>query len=357
MPASLELALARREEIAQWPEEREASIAPGEDHKQPAELAHQYVDVAVPGIGEGKLLTSSTHSLEWPDNKIDTVYLVMHGVLRNAIQYRDWYAQALGEHFNSRRTAIVAPQFAAPIDSVGSDVLRWNYHDWRGGEPALEPSSPISSFDALDVLTAHIFHIWPNVRKLHGRGNSEGAQLGNLWFAYSKALSNIEERDVTVEAITCNAGTKHYFHPIRTYFDAEEAQQYAAIAKNSEQNRWPYGTNRMPPYITHDREGSPLVEADVVEFGLRNYLRRVKPYVGEVDSNKNGSQVPIGPGPDAQGGSRLDRALLHHILYAHMGEPTIPFQGLTIVRSAGHSALAMFEAIEKDTRTWWPTQS
>ncbi len=320
-PSSLAAAEERRLLHAQYDIPEDSTIVPEYDHTQPAELADQLVRVEN-DFAVGSLLVSSTHQLDRIDKGIEHVYMITHGVMRNARQYRDWLVEALGCGYDPRTMAVVAPQFAAPCDlnENSNHILRWGFHDWRAGEEALAPSPPISAYDAKDELARHLADIFPNLRGLHIRNNSEGAQQDDRWLAFSRALKLFEADGMRVEGITSNPGSVLYFHPLRPTLinpddrpDSWEFDWHATPA-DSLANRWPFGIYQSSNALNNLAYGPPPYIRDYLknysmDIAIEDYVRRTTAVVGAKDNDSSGMHLPMEVGPREQGSTRLRRVL------------------------------------------------
>ena len=186
-------------------------IDPVHKHTRPAILSQQpkvesYIEAFEVDTesGYGTLPVMSSRPLLISHPGITDLYVVTHGVMRNASDYFHWAAQALGKKFDRSRIMIVAPQFPAEVDPIDAHTLRWGFNEWRGAEPARKPSPAISSFDAKDALMSHLASTLPNLRTIHIRSNSEGAQQDNRWLAFSGVLQKLEYNNIAIEAQISN---------------------------------------------------------------------------------------------------------------------------------------------------------
>ncbi|HSX09040.1 MAG TPA: hypothetical protein VLF93_02730 [Candidatus Saccharimonadales bacterium] len=388
--------LARRETILQRRNETVESIAKEHDHTQPAAIANSSIEIHT-NQGSGWLpVEASIRNFQWHLSENDVnlkaelqdikeIFVVQHGVMRNAKDYFQYFMEALrkaGREYDPKTMLVIAPQFCAPVDLKGkeklwsnkvdaSDVLRWRYNDWRGAEPAMNPDAPIDSFTAMDVLLQRIISKTTNLERLEFIGNSEGAQFVDRYAASSKFLNQLEyhspdDNTPTVEATVTNAGTALYFGPERPIFNTngEIIGWNEDYTFDSEENTWPLGLYDPPPYVLEslsewphaDQEEYPGEPTNMssYDFMLFNYLNRIILSIGTGDNNPRGSQLPKGPGKGyrAQGKTRLQRFLgkVEHLdrlrERKYLERLILPQFSIITVRGYGHNAKDIFEAIE-----------
>lgn len=329
--------------------EQVASIAPEDDHTRPAEVGDQLVRIDTE-YGSGKLPVFATHPLDKSLPGIEEITIVTHGCLRNARHYFNSYLAALGDSYDPDRHMVVAPHFPAPVDPIDRDTLRWGYSDWRGGEPALAPSPPISSFDAEDELLVHLEDICPDLQVVRKRNNSEGGQKDDRYLMFGRALLQLERLGIAVEGTVSNPGTVLYCHPIRPKLVNTRARggvglndfEWFEVPETSMANRWPFGmydftdpTYGPPPYVRQFLREYPL------ETAVAAYMRRTTLSVGGLDNDPNGSQLPTGPGPDEQGATRYERVIgKWAYLTNYFGHLVTPSFGVTETKGLGHDGSA-----------------
>lgn len=373
----------RREKNRSKPPEEVASTAEEDRHDIPAAIASQAIHIETP-LGNGWMPVESSIDLENGDlSQVEEIFFVQHGIKRNVKDYFEYMKNAIetsGRKFDPKKTLIISTQFTNEIDLQGKEnlwqdrynrgegvnpnrVLHWGFNDWRGAEPAQNPTAPIDSFTAMDAIIEHILDTTEkagaNVNSLRFRGNSEGAQFLDRYMAYSKVLKKLEKDKIysngawkhkmEIEAFVSNPGTLHYFHTIRPdlilRYDNYIQWHYDWIEfpEDSDVNLWPFGLYDPPPYIIdYLNEYSPEVACD-------DYMRRVTLGVGTADNELGGSQLPMGPGLAyvAQGLTRLERVDgKHHYLLMLDTKYNLHPQ-ILYASDFLHDGRAMFEYFEK----------
>lgn len=374
---SLQASLQRREALNFQIPEAVASIADEHNHTLPAEIASQRVRiVAREGIGYLPFESSIPDLEQYLDPPemnqdlgvlpdITVLFVVTHGVLRNVRDYLNWQMEALGDDLDTGKILVVAPQFPAPVDNADEETLRWGFNDWRGGEPALEPSAPISSFTAKDALIAKLISVLPDLKLISFRNNSEGAQMDDRYLTFSKYLRHLQaSRNIQVFGRIFNPGTVLYFDSIRPNLESFNGEQFTAwkhIDRDSLANRWPFGlfdgTHEAfgpPPYV---RQVLDSIGNNAIDSCMLQYAQRATFAVGKLDNDPDASQLPIGIGPDEQGSTRLQRVSgkAHRLMasFADLGyQPSFArlYDGwLQIYRGLGHAASDMFQVSQVHT--------
>jgi len=368
-------AIQRREKNRLKPPEEVASTAEEDRHDIPTEIASQAIHINTPQ-GSGWIPVEATHDLEKDDlSEIEEIFFVKHGVKRNVKDYFQFMKDALGKNFDPRKTLIISTQFTNEIDLEGKDrlwqgryngdegidpkqVLHYGFNDWRGAEPAQNPTAPVDSFTAMDAVIEHIIEKTPKVRALRFRGNSEGGQMLDRYLAYSKVLKELEKDKIFVnnewkpkieiEGFVSNPGTVHYFDPIRpdlilrTEDSSDWKFDWIEFPENSEVNIWPFGLYDPPPYII-----DYLTEYSA-EVACEDYIRRVTLGVGTLDNELGGSQLPVGPGFAyfSQGLTRLERVLGKHAYIKMLDEKFQHNLQIFLADGVAHDGRSMIKAYE-----------
>lgn len=268
------------------------------DHQyQPAgAVGDQRVLVQDPA-GAGSLLCHASRSLTLPHRDVERIFIVVHGALRDAGRYLG-HAEAAAENADPG-TLIVAPQFLADADlgvSAGppGDALYWDVEGWKGGEPALGPVA-LSSFTAMDGL---LLTLTEPGRLSGGKrptvvimGNSAGGQFVNRYAAVGHAPDVLAGHGVDVRFIIANPSTYLYF----------DQQRPVPVTDGSHVNRWRYGFEAAPPYVTSSPQQS-----------LQRYLSRdVTIVLGAEDSDNAALLLEVSPPAMAQGANRFERGMYY----------------------------------------------
>jgi len=183
--------LSRREAILARPKERIPAIDSEYNHTKPTKIADSAVHVQT-NHGSGWLpfeyhspvlfqshLDHDTKYYQKEFEAVKEIFVVQHGVMRNAKDYYTFVKDALeklGKEYDPKTMLIIAPQFLSPVDLKAKakvcgginvdDILRWRYNDWKGAEPALNTDAPIDSFTAMDALLEIILNQTPNAQKI-----------------------------------------------------------------------------------------------------------------------------------------------------------------------------------------------
>jgi hypothetical protein len=332
-----------------------ASTLPEHEPTNPAEIGDQFIDITNK-YGTGKLPVVASRRLDRAHPDVEEIYVVQHGEIRNVHTYFNNFMSALSTVRDMDKILVVCPQFPTAHDPIDDTILRWDINGWRGLEPAIRPSPPISSAEADDQLHGLLYEICPNAQIFHERDNSEGGQKANRMAAWSFAFQDLELLGREVQVATQNPGYYQYWSPIRgrlinnpkvIYFEDVE---WEVINPNSDANRWPYALyypNREdfdafgpPPHVRKFmQQYSPLT-------AFENVLRRAHIIIGSRDNDPYGSRLPVGEGPDRQGLTRDARAAIMCIyMNAFKGDCTDTL-GITFVEGCDHDAAKLFDIVE-----------
>jgi hypothetical protein len=268
-----------------------------DEQYQPVGMLGDQRVLVTDSAGEGFLPCHASHSLDGTHRGVGRVVVVVHGALRDSERYLACAAAAAPP--SGARTLMVAPQFLADVDVAahgdGRGTLHWDVEGWKGGQPAIGPSA-LSSFSAMDSLLLRLTRPgW-----LAGRGapavvivgNSAGGQFVNRYAAVGRAPQILAERGIGVRFIIANPSTYLYF----------SRQRPVAVPDPSRVNRWRYGFENAPAYVTIGPRQ-----------GLRRYLARdVTTILGALDNDGAALLLEVSPPAMAQGVNRLERGINYH---------------------------------------------
>ncbi|ACC75665.1 hypothetical protein PPMP20_16455 [Paraburkholderia phymatum] len=133
--------------------------------------------------GDGTLPLYADRSIDGTAPSVTHVFIIIHGTLRNALDYFAAGKQMLAAAgARANESMIVAPQFLTTLDlhvfALGRATLAWSEGGWKGGAVARRPS-PVSSFSALDALLEHFGNrqLYPALSTVMVVGHSAGAQF------------------------------------------------------------------------------------------------------------------------------------------------------------------------------------
>lgn len=199
---------------------------------------------SIRGTGSYPLFT--TVDLKTGSTTARQALIIIHGRLRNASDYfATGLAMAKGAGADGEATVIVAPQFLDQIDATAHHLpgryLQWNY-DWEDGAPAQSPAplqsgaSAASSYDVLDDIVAKLSNTssFPALRRIVFVGHGGGAQILARY-----AVVMHPQAGPPVSFVIANAGT--YLYPVAARPVQLECPDF---------NRWKYGLDNPPPYVT-----------------------------------------------------------------------------------------------------------
>jgi hypothetical protein len=244
--------------------------------------------------------------------------VVVHGALRNAGDYFHAIEAAAGSA--GREPLIIAPQFLTTDDirehGFQGGALRWGTEEWKSG------LGETSSFTVMDELLERLLRT-PGLRRVTLVGNSAGGQFVNRY----AAVGRIPGRgDVRFRFVVANPSTYLYFDRQRPHKGRFMVNPDPAV------DRWRYGFTDAPGYVTGTADDyfGDYIERDVV------YL------VGVQDADPGAVLLEVHPAAEAQGPTRLERAVNYHAYLEHKAGR--PVHELVIVPGVGHDATELFSS-------------
>ena len=254
--------------------------------------------------------------------------VIIHGRLRNASDYfATGMAMVKAAGTAGEATIVVAPQFLDQIDATAHQLsdryLQWNY-DWEDGAPAQSPASrlsgspPASSYDVLDDIVAKlsIKSAFPSLRSIVFVGHGGGAQMLARY-----AVVMHTQASPPVRFLIANAGT--YLYPITARPVQLECPEF---------NRWKYGLDNAPPYVTG---ASDILKA----FAARN----VTLLLGTKDKKASGI-LDQSCAAQTQGRNRFERGRNFAQMLTSRG--IAPVLKYVVVRGVGHNENGMLLSSE-----------
>jgi len=265
-------------------------------------------------VEEGKTFTLyRTHRLDVVDLSIDSVVLVIHGVLRNANEYFEAVTTAATVDAVTSHTLILAPHFKNQEDAIEGDEISWQDDDWKRGD------GEVSSFSVLDRVLYRLPISFPNLRKIVVTGHSAGGQFLSR-YGVTTPLPDFFT-DVEWKFIPANPSSWFYWNSSRPR-PTEGCPEY---------DEYPYGLKNANSYVA----------AVGVEKILENASQRdLTVFVGEMDIETE--LLDQSCEAMAQGRNRFERGSLYYEMMK--GEA----KGLkkVVVPGLGHFGDLMYQSAE-----------
>ncbi|WP_038494503.1 alpha/beta fold hydrolase [Collimonas arenae] len=268
-------------------------------------VADQRLAVKTPQ-GSGVLPVYADHSLSTAAPEVKRILIVVHGTLRNAdVYFADGLRAVEEAGAAGAGSLVVAPQFLTPADvqafKLAPDTLAWSQEGWKGGEPALSPA-PVSSFSAMDALLEHFTDrtLYPALAEVVVSGHSAGAQIVQRYAVAGRAEAVLVKAGIKVRYVVANPSTYLYFDNHRP--DADGHFQAAVTASCPHVNRWKYGMEQLPAYVS---------EQDLGSIEARYAARKVTYLLGMADTNPYTHFIDRSCPAMAQGPYRLARGLAY----------------------------------------------
>ena len=182
----------------------------------------------------------------WDEPGVSTALVVLHGRLRNAVDYLGAGVAAVGQRPG---WMVAVPQFLADLDiaahALPSRTLRWTLTGWMGGDPATGPT-PLSAFAALDGVLNFIRER-PGIRRVVLAGHSGGGQVAQRY-------AMLGDTPAGLRFLVANPSSYAYLGPERP---EPPCHGY---------DDWKYGLSALPAYAgaaTRDELARRYAERDV----------------------------------------------------------------------------------------------
>ncbi|CCD90961.1 conserved exported hypothetical protein [Bradyrhizobium sp. ORS 375] len=306
-------------------------LAKARDEAAPHRRAVSVVADARIAVGDRGILPLYV-SRPWtqPQSDITRVVLVLHGWLRNADAYYKTAMKARDAAGGAGATTLlVVPQFLAKRDvkahRLPPEILRWTLEGWQGGDAAIGPQ-PVSSFEALDAILAHLADraLFPALTEVVIAGHSGGGQVVQRYAIAGRGETALTQRQIAVRYVVANPSSYAYF--------STERPEPAIAASCSGYDRWKYGMADRPAYL------ATPTSAELE----RTYVgRRVIYLLGVRDTDPDHPALDKSCMAEAQGATRYERGHSYAAAMASRDGGT-PNHRLWDVAGVGHSGDKMF---------------
>jgi pimeloyl-ACP methyl ester carboxylesterase len=237
-------------------------------------------------------------SADWsnPLPGITRAVLVLHGRLRNAdVYYRSARTAQAAAGEAGKATLMIVPQFLAGIDvdafHLPPDTLRWSLEGWEGGDPAEGPQ-PLSSFEALDAILAHLAdrRLFPDLKQVVVAGHSGGGQVVQRYAIAGGGEAALARENIGVRYVIANPSSYAYF--------SAERPAPSIAASCPRYNDWKYGMEQRPAYLAAISPG---------DLEQRYVSRQVTYLLGTRDTNPDHPALDKSCMAEAQGAYRYAR--------------------------------------------------
>jgi len=262
-----------------------------------------------------------THALTETDDKIESLVLVIHGVLRNANEYFEAVTKAATVEKATEHTAILAPHFKNQNDNPAPDELRWRDDDWKRGELSTAPEPRLSSFAVLDRLLTQAIRNFPKLRRVVVTGHSAGGQV--------------------LSRYTVSTELPKEFPALRWRFIVANPSSYFYLSEDRprptegcpEYDDYPYGIKKPNEYLAK-------VSADTLLENARDREQII--FLGGLDTETE--LLDQSCEANAQGANRLERGLLYYQYLKNLLHPALLRQ--VTVPKLGHFGDLMYQSDE-----------
>jgi len=300
------------------------------------EVAHSGLRVAT-SAGTGLLPIYVSSDWNKPQPRVTRAIVIFHGIKRNAVGYfrsANEAVQLAGKA--GRGTIVIAPQFLIEEDAaafhIDASVLRWRHERWESGANAAGPA-PISSFDAIDAVLAHLADRsrFPDLAQVVLAGHSGGGQVVQRYAVVGRGEAALTKVGVRVRYVIANPSSYVYFSEDRP-LNTTSFARYTGSCKGF--NRWKYGIEGAPPYVGQDSFAS-MEES----YSLRDVIY----LLGTADSDPHHPDLDVSCEGEAEGPHRFARGTAY-FAYMKARHPEKFSQRLWEVPGVAHEERGMFHS-------------
>ena len=280
------------------------------------------------GTQQGRLPVFLSADWSTPRPAVTRAVIMVHGTLRNADAYLRLAEQASdAAGASDQTTLLVAPQFLTEVDVTAhhlpADTLRWDRDGWKAGSSAEGPI-PLSSFEALDAVLAHLADatLFPAMRTVVMAGHSGGAQVVQRYAAVGSGDAVLLRRGIGVRYVVANPSSWLWFG------EARPNPVDRAACPGFDQ--WKYGLRGVPPYA-----GDPTAAES------RYFARDVVYLLGEEDTDPRHPFLDRSCAAMTQGETRFARGMLF-MLFMEQRRPNLLHHRVFPLPGVSHNAARVF---------------
>jgi hypothetical protein len=285
-----------------------------------------------------------SHPIDIPQEKIDRVVIVVHGVLRNADEYFPHMIEAVKHAGFESNTLVIAPQFLLEEDiaefDLGDDVLFWGGESgegWKRGDDSVSTEghprqTAASSFEVVDRMIEQIAlkGSFPNLKAVIVIGHSAGGQYVNRYAAGTQIGKSLPE-GIRLRFIVANPSTYMYLTEERRL---PEITNEFAVPEDADPdyNDYKYGLDNLNSYMA-------AVGAETIRA---HYSKKDVVYLlGGEDIQQE--YLEQSANAMLQGQHRLERGQVYYRYLKHtFGDEITQNQKIAIVPCVGHDHAAIF---------------
>ena len=300
------------------------------------------------GESEYKITYFSPSNLNFKNNNIKRLVIVLHGNNRTAITRQNDIIQAANTENKYLETLIISPHFIGTQELIDNNLddfhLYWKDTGWMEGSNsnssgAYPRDESFSSYEVMDDIISQVIlgENFPNLRQIVLTGFSGGGQFINR-YASSNRVHEIFENEFNIDFryIVASPSSYLYFNDERR-IDGTLDQFETPISTNCGTfDNYKYGTKMLNQYMK-------FYSIDTL---INRYKRRKISYgVGSRDNNPNSSSLDKTCPAMYQGNHRLERATVFTNYLKHFYGDLGANHKLHIAQGVYHNSTTFYNRI------------
>lgn len=315
-------------------------------------VASQIADMRLPILKNNNIYYfpyESNVNLDKNNAPDETAIIVVHGILKNSLQFYQIFKTIAIQHNVINQTVIISPQFLAKGDienhHLSKNVLFWQFEGWNQGGLSENNSSSsynqkIGSFDIMDQFLNKLKdkEKFPHLKRVYIIGFSAGAQFVQRYAALTNLDQELNRNGIKTTFLIISPSNLLYFTRIRPNIDFNNTfsmpmEKELRTCPNYDQYK--YGIEDIKNYF-------PKVISNEV---LGNYSNKNIIYMVGSEDKERDLFLDKSCQADMQGKQRIQR-LNFYMLYLknEYGDIIYNHQFLVIVPGAAHDYKKIFSS-------------
>ena len=297
------------------------------------------------GESQYKITYFSPSNLNFTNNNIRRLVIVLHGNNRTAEQRQNAIIQAANSEDKYLETLIISPHFIGTPEIVANNLddyhLYWSGTSWMDGSSssssgAYPRDESFSSFEVMDDIITQIVYgeKFPNLSQIILTGFSGGGQFMNRYAASNRIQEGLEqEYNMEFKYLVASPSSYLYFNDERRVEGTTDQFEKPNISNCGTYNNYKYGLQQMNQYMKYYH----------VDTLKNRYKRRNISYgICKRDNNPNSSSLDDTCPAMFQGDHRLERATIYNNYLKHYFGDLGDNHKLYITNGVGHDSFTFY---------------
>ena len=298
---------------------------------------------------EYKITYFSPSNINFTNNNIKRLVIVLHGNNRTAEQRQNAIIQSANTENTYLETLIIAPHFIGTQELINNNLdnyhLYWSGTSWMDGSlssssGAYPREESFSSFEVMDNIITHIIYSekFPNLTQIILTGFSGGGQFINRYAASNRIQEDLEnEFNIEFKYLVASPSSYLYFNDERRVEESLDEFEKPSNASCGTYNNYKYGLQQMNQYMKYFH----------VDTLINRYKRRSIAYgVGKRDNNPNSSSLDKTCQAMFQGDHRLERAIIYNNYLKYFFGDLGDNHKLYTLNGVGHDSFVFYNKSE-----------